>query len=332
MKISDALYGEYMLEDVLSALIESKEIQRLKDVHMAGAAYLVDSCWNETRYEHSVGVMLLIRCLGGSLEEQIAGLLHDVSHTAFSHLIDFVMKNTKEDFHEEIKEQQLKESTIPAILAEYGYDYTTLLLDDDQWSILEQSAPDICADRIDYTLREIHRYFDVPLTEIHGFIKAMEIIDGKIVLTELFWGEWFVDQYKKIVIDFFYAPLNVYSCEIVGKMLAHSLKTGVVTESDLHETDTFLWQKMTISKDRQLHAWAKQLRAKISFAFVDEDSMYDLHQQKKVRYVDPLIEYQGDVISVSKLSQSAAEQITQMIEQGEKGIYLSYRIEEIVDN
>ena len=43
-----------------------------------------------TRYEHSVGVMLLARRVGGGLREQVAALLHDVSHTAFSHVIDHV--------------------------------------------------------------------------------------------------------------------------------------------------------------------------------------------------------------------------------------------------
>jgi HD superfamily phosphohydrolase len=37
--------------------------------------------------------MLLVRRLGASLEEQIAALLHDVSHTAFSHVIDSVDHN-----------------------------------------------------------------------------------------------------------------------------------------------------------------------------------------------------------------------------------------------
>jgi len=50
-----------------------------------------------TRFDHSVGVMLLIRKLGAGsspasalLKEQVAALLHDVSHTAFSHVIDYV--------------------------------------------------------------------------------------------------------------------------------------------------------------------------------------------------------------------------------------------------
>lgn len=34
--------------------------------------------------------MLLNRQLDASMEEQIVALLHDVSHTAFSHVIDYV--------------------------------------------------------------------------------------------------------------------------------------------------------------------------------------------------------------------------------------------------
>lgn len=90
MLVNDEIYGEYEVEAVLQDLIQSKPVQRLKGIHQGGASYLVNPKWNVTRYEHSMGVMLLIRRLGGSIEEQIAGLLHDVSHTAFSHVIDFV--------------------------------------------------------------------------------------------------------------------------------------------------------------------------------------------------------------------------------------------------
>ncbi len=39
--------------------------------------------------------MMLVNRLGGSLEEQIAALLHDVSHTAFSHVIDYVLEQKR---------------------------------------------------------------------------------------------------------------------------------------------------------------------------------------------------------------------------------------------
>lgn len=108
--VKDILYGNFIVEPVLEALINSKAVQRLKNVHMAGPAYLTNSLWNETRYEHSIGVMLLVRKLGGSIEEQAAALLHDVSHTASSHTVDIVLGNKDENYHEIIKREIVEES------------------------------------------------------------------------------------------------------------------------------------------------------------------------------------------------------------------------------
>ena len=166
MIVEDILYGSFEIEEILVALISSEEIQRLKDVHMAGPAILINSAWNETRYEHSIGVMLLIKKLGGTLEEQIAGLLHDISHTAFSHVVDLVLYNETDDYHEQIKARLIEQSLIPTILKQHGFDYKKLLFDDEKWHLLEQKAPLLCCDRIDYTLREVYRYFSVPLKEI----------------------------------------------------------------------------------------------------------------------------------------------------------------------
>ncbi|WP_435051761.1 SecY-interacting protein Syd [Bacillus pseudomycoides] len=33
-----------------------------------------------------------------------------------------------------------------------------MLFDDSKWTLLEQSAPDLCADRVDYTLRDMYEY------------------------------------------------------------------------------------------------------------------------------------------------------------------------------
>ena len=69
--VTDYIYGEFEIEDILEELINCKAVQRLKKIHQVGATYLVQKNLNVTRYEHSLGVMLLIKRLGGSLEEQI---------------------------------------------------------------------------------------------------------------------------------------------------------------------------------------------------------------------------------------------------------------------
>ncbi|MBM6861716.1 HD domain-containing protein, partial [Clostridium saudiense] len=127
MRIKDKIYGEFEVEDVLEELINTKVVQRLKNIHQGGAIYLVNPNWNITRYEHSVGTMIFIKMIGGTLEEQIAGLLHDISHTAFSHVVDFALNKSNEDYHEEIFERIVESSDIPKIITKYGYDYKDIL-------------------------------------------------------------------------------------------------------------------------------------------------------------------------------------------------------------
>ncbi|MCJ7703374.1 MAG: HD domain-containing protein, partial [Anaerolineales bacterium] len=88
MIYSDPVYGPVEItEPVLLDLMESRAIQRLHGVLQHGVSALVGITSPTSRFEHSVGALLLVRRLGASLEEQVAALLHDISHTAFSHVI-----------------------------------------------------------------------------------------------------------------------------------------------------------------------------------------------------------------------------------------------------
>lgn len=141
MHYEDALYGYVELPAAIADLLHTAPLQRLRGIHQGGAMILADPAINHTRFDHSVGVMLLIRYLGGSLQEQLAGLLHDVSHTAFSHLIDYVLEMPGEDYHEQRYETVLAHPEIQAALARHGFDYQHFL-DLDQYSLLEQPLPE----------------------------------------------------------------------------------------------------------------------------------------------------------------------------------------------
>ena len=60
-------------------------------------------------------------------------------------MIDYVFDNEDESYHEEIFSSVVKNSEIPAILAKHGYNYEDILLDDSKWTLLERSAPELCA-------------------------------------------------------------------------------------------------------------------------------------------------------------------------------------------
>lgn len=192
MQITDCLYGCHEVEEVLADLIRSAPLQRLKRIHQGGAAYLVNPEWNGTRYEHSVGVMLLIRRLGGSLEEQIAGLLHDVGHTAFSHVVDYVYGEGRENLHERWHRRIWRDSEIAAILQKHGFHPESIL--SGNWTLLEKPLPDLSADRIDYTLRDRVRYGGLSLSEVERFLDDLSVGPEGIGVSSVEMAEWFLDD------------------------------------------------------------------------------------------------------------------------------------------
>lgn len=82
--IGDDIYGEIKInEPILLKLLGSPSILRLKKISQCGVPDRYYHLKNYSRYEHSVGAMILLRKLGATLEEQVAGLLHDVSAGPF---------------------------------------------------------------------------------------------------------------------------------------------------------------------------------------------------------------------------------------------------------
>ncbi|HFK1547240.1 HD domain-containing protein [Bacillus albus] len=320
MVISDVLYGEFEVDQVLEELIVSKSVQRLKGIHQNGASYLINEKWNVTRFDHSVGVMLLVKKLGGSVEEQIAGLLHDVSHTAFSHVIDYVFHNEGESYHEEIFSSVVKNSEIPAILSKYGYNYEDILLDDSKWMLLERSAPELCADRVDYTLRDMYTYGYVSLEEVHSFLEDVIAVDGKMVLQNIEIAEWFAETYYKEVIDFFMKPMNIYGNDMLAKTLKLALHKKVIHAADLLLEDDQLISKLQQCTDSEVHALLRKVHPNVNVKENRND--YDLYQKNKVRLIDPPLLREGEVVSSSVVSEKIRQMSEVAYEKAVRGMYV----------
>ena len=121
MRWDDRVYGEVTVDDPgVLALIDCPTFQRLQGIKQAGPSALAFPFKTVTRFEHSLGVYLLLGRLGADRREQVAGLLHDISHTAFSHAVDFVFASEEQDHHEGLKPEFLRRPDIVAALARDG--------------------------------------------------------------------------------------------------------------------------------------------------------------------------------------------------------------------
>jgi HD superfamily phosphohydrolase len=244
-KVNDLIYGTFELPGVFEDLLNSKALQRLGGIHHSGAIFLVNPDICHTRLEHSIGVMLLIRILGGTEIEQVAGLLHDISHTAFSHVGDYVFDNKDENYHEQIFETVLVNSDVPAILEKYGYHTDQITKGD--FSILEQPIPLLCADRLDYTLRDAMHAGLISRQDARSFITAVTLQEGKIVVKKPEHAAWIDHTFSQLNTELFNAPLYVYANQQMASLIRDFLKNGQLKEADLLKDDTFLLNKLRSS-------------------------------------------------------------------------------------
>jgi HD superfamily phosphohydrolase len=172
-------------EPVLIELIESPAFERLKHIHQYGIAYYTTHKEEYTRYKHSLGVFAVLRMKGASLEEQIAGLLHDVSHTVFSHVGDWIFQKvgSEKDYQNDIHEEFLEKYGLGAILKKYNLSSKDVLPLEHLFPMLEQKKPNLCADRIDYNIQGAYYQGQLSLEEARELLNDLEFEEGKWVVS-----------------------------------------------------------------------------------------------------------------------------------------------------
>jgi len=242
IRVSDLIYGNFSLPMIFNDLIQSKAVQRLGKIHHSGAIFLVNPEICHSRLEHSIGVMLLIKTLGGTELEQIAGLLHDISHTAFSHVGDYVVDNKNETYHEQLFTEVLANSEIPAILEKFGYSITQIVTG--RFTILEQPLPCLCADRLDYTLRDSVHARLITRQEASAFVKSVTIEENKIVVKDKESAIWIDQLFERLNRELFNAPLYVYANQHLGMLIRELIDKGEIRQTDLLKDDTYLLNKL----------------------------------------------------------------------------------------
>lgn len=242
MRLNDIIYGNVEVPAVFGDLLKTEALKRLDGIHHSGAIFLVNPDLSHSRLEHSIGVMLLIRMLGGSELEQIAGLLHDVSHTAFSHVGDYVFENSEENYHELVYADVLLASEVPAVLLKHGYHIDQVLKG--KFDILEQPLPDLCADRLDYTLRDAIHAGLITRYSARLFLQHITVHNGQIVVTDEGKADWINDTFKRLNSEVFNFPLYVYANFELTVIIRDLLNNGFLKESDLFKDDTFLLNKI----------------------------------------------------------------------------------------
>jgi HD superfamily phosphohydrolase len=300
MLYHDPVYGEIeIIEPVLLDLMQSQAMQRTRGVLQHGVSALVGVTVPTSRFDHSIGVMLLVRRLGAGLEEQIAALLHDVSHTAFSHVIDYVFGGySTQSYHEEKKLEFVAGTDIPATLDDHGYNWRDFM-DEENFTLLELDLPHLCADRLDYFLRDSRDLGLATDDEVGVALVHLRPYKGRIICDDLDAARWlgytFIAADKASWANF--REVGLY--ELAARAIRRGLEIGVLDEADLWGTDQPAWEKLQASSDPQLQMDLQRVHADTCFKW--DEQQPEFRVSTKLRSIDPDVLLNGSVQPLSRL-------------------------------
>jgi uncharacterized protein len=316
-------YGPIEVEEpVLLELIESPAFQRLKDIHQYGVSYYTTHREEFSRYDHSLGVFAVLRRHGASLKEQVAGLLHDASHTAFSHVGDWIFGKEYQniDYQDSIHAIFLRESGLEAILRKYNYTAEQMLPLQELFPALEQPLPNLCADRIDYNIQGAYYQGMITYSEAQEVFNELEFIDGKWLSTRPDLMKKLVQFTLKMTQECWGSGINHLQSRWLADAILRGIELDYITRDQIHfGTDQAIWNKLWASDDSYIQNKMRMIRDADQLFSLVEPSEADLIVKAKFRGIDPWINSNGQLHRLTNLDpelQAEYQQVKQKIAQG----------------
>ena len=190
VRVRDPIHDYIDLTSLEVKLVDTPAYQRLRWVKQLGPTNLVYPGANHTRHEHSLGTCHVVGKMADSIglnsyDKQlvsVAGLLHDLGHTAFSHLgdeiegvEDHVIRTTKIILNTELSD----------IISNKGLEpdeVNQIILGNHRLGSLVSG--DLDGDRLDYLVRDAHYTGVSTGVDMSRLIATMSMSDSNLVIKE----------------------------------------------------------------------------------------------------------------------------------------------------
>ncbi len=310
MIYKDRVYGEFKItEPIILELINSPSIQRLKHIDQAGYRPLwtepnVDTGeYDHSRFAHSLGVYLLLKKYNAPLEEQIAGLIHDVSHSAFSHCIDYILDDGSEKEHshqDNLFDSFIRKSEIPKIIKKYGFNLE-YILNDNNFPLKEKELPDLCADRIDYSMKTAVIFGELNDKDKNYLLDNLVVKNNKWAFKNFESAKKYAELFYRLNIVYYSGFPSAVMFRTVGDCMKHALQKGYISKDDLYTTDEAVLEKVKkiLDEDKKLKLFWDRMNKNIKADSNPND--YDAQVFCKSRIVNPLFKDNSILKRVSEV-------------------------------
>ena len=296
--------------DFIKELINTPEFKRLSNVGMnCGCEYtsfpIFSNGKDYTRYEHSIGVALIIWHFTKDIKQSIAGLLHDISSPVFAHVIDFLNGDheTQESTEEKTEEIIANSMEIQEILKKYNLS-TKDVYDYHMYPIADNDSPLLSADRLEYTLGNAFYYGFKSMEEIRDMYKDLAVSVNEFGQSEISFST--LDkaiEFTCVSIEnskVYSSNVDRFAMQYLADLLKLAVNKRVISMKDLYTVEDQVISKL--KKDEELKSMWKDF-TKLSQIFTSKEKPeygYWVNIPAKKRYINPQVVSQGRVSSLSK--------------------------------
>ena len=294
----------------IKELINTPEFKRLSNVGMnCGCEYtsfpIFSNGKDYTRYEHSIGVALIIWHFTKDIKQSIAGLLHDISSPVFAHVIDFLNGDheTQESTEEKTEEIIANSMEIQEILKKYNLS-TKDVYDYHMYPIADNDSPLLSADRLEYTLGNAFYYGFKSMEEIRDMYEDLAVSVNEFGQSEISFST--LDkaiEFTCVSIEnskVYSSNVDRFAMQYLADLLKLAVNKRVISMKDLYTVEDQVISKL--KKDEELKSMWKDF-TKLSQIFTSKEKPeygYWVNIPAKKRYINPQVVSQGRVSSLSK--------------------------------
>ena len=312
----------------LLAFARTPAMQRLKRIGMnCGCEYtsfpLFACLESYSRYDHSIGVALIVWHFTQSRPQSVSGLLHDIATPVFAHVIDFMNGDyLKQDSTEAGTEKKISGSPeIQECLRQYGLKNSDVC-DYHRYPVADNDSPRLSADRLEYSLGNMLNFGFCSMDTVKAIYDDLTVDHNEDGQDELMFrttdaAETFAMAALKCS-GVYVADEDRYAMQILSEILQSALSRGIITGDDLYSTEPEVIAKLgrdplAASRWNDFRALRRMTRSRSKAAAGNWRQI-----DAKRRFIDPMVSGKG---RLSALSPSFQESLDSFISTN-----LDYRI------
>jgi hypothetical protein len=252
VRLCDIYCGE--TPEFLTEFCAADALIRLRDVGMnCGLEYTKFPRFADiapySRYDHSVGVGLIVWRFTGDIRQAVAGLLHDIATPCFAHVVDFMHGDHLRQESTEAGTGAIIAGSAPlqALLKKYGLS-TPEVCDYHIYPVADNDTPRLSADRLEYTLGNLVNFGFADRAAAAEYYNDLTLSSNEQNAPEVMFRSrqlaraFFMDSMK--CAEIYVSDADRFAMQALAEILRAALDGGVITGADLYGSETALIKKL----------------------------------------------------------------------------------------